>query len=188
MGRKSVQKQREKRKRQKRKKNKRQSEDVDVGNPPPLKKRKESSSDDSLGSPNRSPVTLPSDNCTVVLASPTTCMTHTAKKGTTSEESLGSSPTWPPPSPSNSSSPAVTCVSSPRRFDHINSENILSLGESNLLGYDDIVQCYIQDDKNDFEMEDGKYLSNEELLDYFRKMNMKLAEKATVYQVRSFRM
>lgn len=107
--------------------------------------------------------------------------------------SLGS-PTWPPPSPSSSinndyttedpltpihSEETVTPIRCSEKT--INSDELITMEEAELFGYDDIVHAYLSDNRDNFVTEDGSYPSKDQLLDYLSKTNLKLAEKGSTY-------
>ena len=90
---------------------------------------------------------------------PSSCSSNS---DSTSCSTLGS-PSSPPPSP-------VCC-----------DQNIISSTDCKLLGIDEAVFTYEEDEKNGYEMENGQHLVGDELISYLRQSNKKLAQKAKMY-------
>ena len=62
------------------------------------------------------------------------------------------------------------------------SETPLSSSDFELYGIDDTIYCYAEDDKNEFVSPDGSPLKGERLMEYLRKSNRQLCDKADYYR------
>ena len=53
---------------------------------------------------------------------------------------------------------------------------------SKLFGIDSMMYCYKEDEQNGFEMEDGRQLEGDELVEHLIRCNRKLVDKAELYR------
>ena len=64
------------------------------------------------------------------------------------------------------------------------SPGLLTEQETQLYGVDNTLFCYDEDERNDFELDDGTKLEGEKLIQHLIKTNRNLSDKARLYQKR----